>query len=64
MKFTDRYDAKYEIWASESKVYPLPHMTGLPKFGARKFSSHEAFNAWKRARLEEIAVQGGVRWTK
>ena len=64
MKFTDNYDAKFDIWVRESKVHPLPRFTGMPKFRSRKFSSYEEFNAWKRDLLDEIARQGGVKWTK
>jgi len=64
MKFTDRYDAKYTIWAQESKVHPLPRMVTFPPFKSRKFSSYKAFNAWKRGLLIRIAEQGGIKWTK
>jgi hypothetical protein len=64
MKFTDDYDAKLEIWAREGKVHPLPRAVGLPRFGARRFNSHEEMNAWKRDLLDEIASNGGVQWTK
>ncbi len=56
--------AKYEIWARGDKVYPLPKAVGIPRFGARKFHSYAAFNAWKRALIEQIAAQGGVKWTR
>ena len=64
MKITDDYDAKLEIWARERKVYPLPKVQGLPRFHPQKFSSYAEFNAWKRGLLDEIALRGGVTWTK
>ena len=64
MKASDDYNAKYEIWARESKVYPLPAMSGLPRFRAKKFRSYAEMNAWKKNFLERIARQGGVQWTK
>ena len=64
MKFTDNYKAKLEIWARECKVHPLPAFTGVPRFGAKKFSSYAELNAWKKDLLEQIAASGGVKWTK
>jgi hypothetical protein len=64
LKIADDINAKYEIWAREGKVYPCPRPIGIPRFGARKFSSYEEFNAWKRALIEQIASAGGVRWTR
>ena len=64
MKITDNYAAKLEIWARESKVYPLPVAAGIPRFGSKKFKSYEEFNAWKKGLLAQIAAGGGVKWTK
>ena len=64
MKYTDRYDAKLEIWARDGKVVALPRAVNLPLFSPRKFSSHEEMNVWKHEYLEAIARVGGVRWTK
>ena len=64
MKIADNYDAKLEIWARESKVYPLPRATGIPRFGSKKFNSYEEFNAWKKELLGRIAASGGVKWTR
>ena len=64
MKFTDNYDAKYEIWARESKVYPLPTVSGIPRFKSKKFSSYDELNSWKKSLLDQIAAAGGVKWTK
>jgi hypothetical protein len=64
MTARDDFDAKFGIWARESRVHPLPRMTGLPRFGHRRFDSYEAMNAWKRDLLDRLAAQGGVRWTK
>lgn len=64
MKITDNYAAKYDFWARAGKVWRLPVPKGLPPFRSRKFDSYEAFNAWKRERLRQIAAQGGVTWTK
>ena len=64
VKRTDDYAAKYELWAREGRVYPLPKVVGLPHFGSRKFSSHHEMNDWKRSLLDEVARRGGVRWTR
>jgi hypothetical protein len=64
MKVTDDHDAKFRIWAAESKVWPLPHVSGMPRFKARKFRSYAEMNAWKAELLDRIARQGGVKWTK
>lgn len=64
MKATDDYAAKYDFWARAGKPCRLPTARGLPPFRSRKFSSYEEFNAWKRQRLEQIAQQGGIQWTK
>jgi hypothetical protein len=64
MTYRDDYEAKIEIWAKESRVYPLPRMIGLPAFSPQKFSSYEEMNAWKKGYLERIAAAGGVRWMK
>lgn len=64
MKYTDDYKAKFKIWAKEGKVYPIPRITNLPRFGSRKFSSHAEMNVWKRQLLAELAANGGAKWTK
>ena len=64
MKFTDDYTAKHTIWARESRVYPIPRVTNLPRFGSRKFSSYEDFNAWKKDLIDQLARSGGATWTK
>jgi hypothetical protein len=64
VKRTDDYLAKYELWAREGKVYPLPRILALPRFGSRRFSSYRELNDWKRSLLDEVARTGGVRWTK
>ena len=64
MKYTDNYDAKFEIWAREKRVVPLPQISNIPRFGAKKFSSYEEMNAWKDELLAEIAKAGGAKWTK
>ena len=63
-KKTDNYSAKIELWISRPKVFPLPGITGVPKFGSRKFDSYKEFNLWKKALLADIASCGGVRWKK
>ncbi len=62
MKYTDDYNAKFEIWARESRIYPPSPPPVLPYFGSRKFNSYEEFNAWKRALLEQVAVQQDAKW--
>jgi hypothetical protein len=64
VKFTDDYSAKLKIWAGTPTVCRLPRATGLPRFGVKRFDSYDAFNAWKREFMDQIAAQGGVRWTK
>ncbi len=64
MKYTDQYTAKLEIWARESRVYPLPKMIGLPRLPSKKFRSYAEMNAWKKELLGRLAQSGGVRWTK
>ena len=64
MKITDDYRAKLALWAKEGKVYRMPRIANLPKFGHRRFNSYEELNAWKRSLLEELVRQGGAQWTK
>ncbi len=56
MKYTDNYDAKFEIWAREEKVYPLASFPPFPNFRAKKFSSYEELNQWKRSLLDQLAA--------
>lgn len=64
MKFTDRYDAKLQIWAGEAKVCSIPEITNLPRFGHKKFSSYQELNEWKKALILELAGVGGAQWKK
>jgi hypothetical protein len=64
MKASDDYRAKYLAWAGSKEIYALSKLEGIPAFSARKFSSYEEFNRWKRNLLVEIASRGGVTWTK
>jgi len=66
VKASDDYLAKYRFWAAAPAWPRLPQLdpTSLPRFGHRRFDSYDAFNAWKRAYLLEIARAGGVRWKK
>jgi len=34
-KYSDNYKAKLDIWVKESKVGHLPHVCGMPDFGAK-----------------------------
>jgi hypothetical protein len=63
MKYTDNYNAKFEIWAKESKVRHMPTLANVPRFGWKKFSSYEDFNAWKKSIVDQIALSGGAKWT-
>jgi hypothetical protein len=45
-------------------VHPLPKFTGLPPFRAKKFHTQEAYEAWRREYLIEIARNGGLKWIK
>lgn len=58
------YDAKFKIWARNPIVVACPRPSNLPAFKAQRFDSYEAFNAWKAGLLDQIAKQGGVKWTK
>ncbi|MFO7870671.1 MAG: hypothetical protein R6V03_04475 [Kiritimatiellia bacterium] len=62
-KYTDNYSAKMEIWARESRVYPVPKLANLPPFASRKFNSCEEMNAWKKQLLKELVLNEGARWT-
>ena len=64
MKITDDYSAKLAIWAREGKVMRLPRIANLPRFGCRRFNSYEELNAWKKSLRDQLAEQGGARWTK
>ena len=64
MKITDDYSGKLEIWARESKVVRLPRIANLPRFGHRRFNSYDELHAWKQSLLDQIAEQGGAKWTK
>jgi len=64
MKVTDDYSAKIDIWAKDPKVCAVPKIANLPPFRSKKFSSYEEMNEWKRAYMERIALNGGVKWTK
>jgi hypothetical protein len=59
MKSTDDYEAKIRLWAQNPRVAPLPAGQALPKFGARKFSSHAEMNCWKDELLRRLAREGG-----
>jgi len=64
MKYTDDYSAKLRLWAQNPQVVPLPKISGIPKFSAKKFNSYAEMNAWKAELLKQIAANGGCRWTK
>jgi hypothetical protein len=64
MKFVDSYEAKLEIWAREGKVSRLPRIANLPRFGHLRFNSYEDLSAWKQALRDQLAKEGGARWTK
>lgn len=63
-KYSDDYTAKLKIWASDPKAQHVPSLSNLPKFGARKFSSCEEMNAWKRSLIQQLISSGGARWKK
>ncbi len=56
MKVTDDYRAKVRLWAARPTVVGLPPPPRLPRFGAKRFSSHAAMNAWKRELLKQLAA--------
>jgi hypothetical protein len=64
MKITDDYNAKIELWARTGKVCRIPRIANLPSFGHRRFNSYAELRAWKQSLLDELARQGGARWTK
>ena len=63
-KKTDNYNAKYEIWKTNTKVAPLPQMTLPFNFSPQKFSCYEEMNEWKNNLIIKIAQHGGVQWSK
>lgn len=63
MKLTDDYQSKIKAWSKAPVCVRLPRMAGNPPFRAKKFSSHAEMNAWKQSYIEQIARQGGVKWT-
>jgi hypothetical protein len=64
MKYIDDYDAKLDIWVREARVYAMPRLANLPRFGHKSFRSHEEMNAWKKELLDRLAESGGARWEK
>jgi hypothetical protein len=64
VKYTDDYDAKLEIWARDAKVYAMPRIRNLPRFGWKKFNTYEELNAWKKSLIEQLMLNGGAEWTK
>jgi len=41
----------------------MPKATDWPPFSAKKFSSYQEMNEWKKQYLLEIARHGGLKWT-
>ena len=64
MKVSDDYSAKIGLWAENPKVCAVPQIANLPRFGSKKFNSYEEMNVWKRLLIEQLAKEGGARWTK
>lgn len=64
MKISDDYNAKFEIWAKERKVFSMPKAELPFKFAPQRFSSYEELNQWKKELLVKIAEKGGVKWNK
>jgi hypothetical protein len=64
MKYTDDYNAKFEIWAKEKKIHPLPNFDFPFRIESKKFSSYEEFNRWKDDLLLRIADAGGLKWKR
>ncbi len=60
MKQADDYRAKIRLWAANPKVVALPSGPPLPRFGSRKFASHEEMNRWKQALLAQVARSHGA----
>ena len=63
MKISDDYSGKLDLRVQYSGVNPLPKIAALPKFKAKKFQSYEEMNLWKIKYIEEIAENGGAKWT-
>jgi len=63
MKITDDYSGKLDLWVRNPTLGSLPKITGLPKFTTKRFRSYEEMNNWKVDYLEQIAENGGVKWT-
>jgi hypothetical protein len=64
MKISDDYRAKLKLWVLNPRVEALPKIRGIPAFHGRKFSSYAEMNGWKEGLLRQIALSGGVHWTK
>jgi len=64
MKYTDDYNAKFDIWVKERKIHPLPKFDFPFKIESKKFSSYSEFNSWKENLLVRIAAAGGLKWKK
>lgn len=64
MKITDDYGAKLDIWARNAKVCGTPKIANLPRFQSRKFRTYEEMNEWKRSLIDQMVLEGGVKWTK
>jgi len=63
MKISDDYRAKLEFWAKNPKVHPALRITDLPHFGHRRFNSYEEMNEWKKGILDQLAKEGGAKWS-
>lgn len=57
MKFTDDYNAKFKIWASNPQPQPEMPAPTLPKFAPQRFSSWEDFNKWKKELTLRAALE-------
>ena len=57
MKISDDYRAKIRLWAANPVALPAPQPPKLPRFAAKRFSSHAEMNRWKRELLRQIAQE-------
>ena len=60
--YFDKPKRKFQMWAKNPQVVPLPQISNLPDFKHKSFRSYKEFNQWKHERLLELARKGGAEW--
>lgn len=62
MKRTDDIHAKYELWARQPRVQPLPYAVRIPGLTHITFQSYEAMNRWKQEQRLRLATLPPEQW--